>query len=140
MALNILVSDDSKSLRKVLIKTIKMCGVGQAVFFEADNGEIALEVLKKQWIDIVFTDLNMPVMDGYSFLKEVRKNDLFKEIPVIVITSETREKELNELRESDATGIITKPFQPEDIRKIIVEKLHLEDTDGTNSNSEGYDF
>jgi len=140
MALNILVSDDSRSLRKVLIKTIKMCGVGQADFFEAENGKIALEILEKQWIDIVFTDLNMPVMDGYSFLKEVKNNELFKKIPVIIITSEIREKELNELRESDATGIITKPFQPEDIRKIIEEKLHLEDADGTNSDSEGNDF
>jgi len=140
MSFNILIADDSSSLRKVLIKTIKMCNIGQTDFFQANNGAEALETLKKEWIDIVLTDLNMPIMDGYTFIAQVRKNEMFQSIPIVVVTSETREKELSAIKDTDTQGIITKPFQPEEIKRMLFQLLNVEENYDSNSDTEAYDF
>ena len=86
MPINILVVDDSASMRKVLRKSIQMCNIGVVTFFEAENGQEALNVLKNEWIDLVFTDINMPVMDGFELVNKLHENDLTKNTPIIVVT------------------------------------------------------
>jgi two-component system, chemotaxis family, chemotaxis protein CheY len=141
MPYNLLIVDDSRSLRKVLIKTIRMSHLGETTFFQAGNGKEALEVLSQEWIDIIFTDINMPIMDGYVFIEEVRKNPVFQNTPILVITSEIRKEELEANVGDKVSGILSKPFRPEEIRDYLINLLNLEETfDGQDEDSEGSDF
>ncbi len=142
MAINILVADDSNSMRRVLIKTIKMCKSNSFNFIQAKDGQEALEALDKEWIDIVFTDLNMPVMTGYELLNKMKEIDLLSTVPVIVITSETRQDILQPLIEMGAKGIVTKPFYPEEVCTIISNTLNINDDEGDDDDNdfEGFDF
>ena len=142
MPYNLLIVDDSRSLRKVLIKTIRMCHIGEANFLQAGNGSEALEVLKDNWVDIIFSDINMPEMDGYQFIEEVRKNDVFAQTPILVITSETRFEKIEQTLDGKIAGILAKPFRPEKIKEYLSTLLHLEETtDGDEEEDlEGFDF
>jgi two-component system chemotaxis response regulator CheY len=140
MSFRILIVDDSKSMRKVLIKTVKMSQVGEVDFLEAENGKEALSILSNEWVDIVFTDLNMPIMSGYDFIEKLRLNPMFSETPVFVITSDTRIDEIKTRIKADINGIILKPFRPETIREYISEALNLTEYDDEDDNFEGVDF
>jgi two-component system chemotaxis response regulator CheY len=142
MKFNILVVDDSSCMRKVLRKSITMCRIGEVNFFEAENGQEALECLKKEWIDLVFTDLNMPVMNGLDFVKTLRQDeDHIKNIPVIVVTSDTNVDNTNKVKANNVNGIIYKPFRPEDMRMLLINLLDLEDKeDDEDTDFEGCDF
>lgn len=139
MSYHILIADDSMSMRKVLKKVLQMCNLGVIDVFEANNGAEALKILETEWIDLVFTDINMPEMNGIEFIKEANKNDMFRNIPFIIVTSEVRLQETRYADEVNAQGLVMKPFKPEEIRDIIVEQLHLEMKD-ENTDTEGIDF
>ena len=76
MAFNVLIVDDSSSMRSVIKKTLEISGFDIGQIFEAGNGREALDVLDKEWADIILTDIHMPDMDGLSFLKELQKDDV----------------------------------------------------------------
>jgi two-component system, chemotaxis family, chemotaxis protein CheY len=140
MAFSFLIVDDSRSLRKVLIKTIRMCNLGEATYHQADHGLQALDILSREWVDLIFTDLNMPEMDGYALIGEIRKNPVFGPTPIVVITSETRRDDLQARLGGQTSGVVTKPFRPEEIRDMIVKLLKLEGLNGEPEGAEGYDF
>ncbi len=119
MAYNILIVDDSRSMRKVIIKTLKLSGFDIGEIYEASNGKEALEVLESNWVDLILSDIHMPVMNGIEFVKNLRKNEMYKDIPVILITTESNEERLNEAIALGAQGYIRKPFQPEQIREYL---------------------
>ena len=123
MAFNILIADDSGTMRQVIKKVIGMSGVPVQEFHEAENGEKALKVLEESWIDVILSDINMPEMDGMEFLRRVKANDVYKNIPVIFVTTEASEARMAEARELGAAGYIKKPFLPEVIKDIINEVL-----------------
>ncbi len=140
MGYNILIVDDSSALRKVLIKTIRMCKLGESRFWQAAHGEEALEVLEKEWIDVIFTDINMPIMNGIELLKEISKQENYKATPIIVVTSETRDTAKAKFRDLGATGVISKPFRPEEIQSNLEEILHFEESTDEEATAQGYDF
>ncbi len=141
MAYNVLIVDDSPSIRLVVKKVILMSGFDVGEYFEAANGKDALSVLEKNWADIILTDIHMPVMDGISFFKEVLKHPIMSSIPVIFITTEGRDEGIEETRKMGARGYITKPFKPEEIRKVMVEILGEPYGEGEDApNLEGSDF
>ncbi|MDF1615170.1 response regulator [Desulfurivibrio dismutans] len=123
MAFNILVADDSATMRVVIKKTVEMAGVPVGEFFEAAHGKEAMEILERNWIDVVLSDINMPVMGGMELLSEVKKNDDFRHIPVVFITTESSEARMEEARQQGAAGYIKKPFQPETIKTILYDVL-----------------
>ncbi len=123
MAFNILVADDSGTMRQVIKKIVGMSGVPVGDFLEAENGKEALKVLEDAWVDVILSDINMPEMDGMQFLKEVKAHDVFKSIPVIFITTEASEARMEEARQLGVSGYVKKPFQPETIKDILVEVL-----------------
>jgi len=123
MAFNILVADDSATMRAVIKKTVEMAGVPVGNFFEAAHGKEALEILENDWIDVILSDINMPVMGGMELLREVAGNDDFRRIPLIFITTESSEARMDEARRLGAAGYVRKPFQPESIKKILYEVL-----------------
>ena len=110
--MKVLVVDDSAVMRKIVIKALMEGGHTDIV--EATDGKDALS--KTGDVDVVFTDWNMPVMDGLTFVKEFRKDS---QVPVIMITTEGGQKEVLEAMKSGVTDYIVKPFTP----SVLVSKL-----------------
>ncbi len=142
MAFNVLVVDDSLPMRSFIKKTIKASGFDVGQFFEADNGQNALEILRKEWLDIVLTDYNMPEMNGLELITEMQKEDLLKVIPVVMVTTEGSQQRIEEFVEKGAMAYIKKPFYPEEIRqklnKIMGEPEHGDQT--FDNDDENLDF
>ena len=120
MALNILVVDDSAVMRKMIIKTMGMCGIPIGEIKQAANGKEGLEELGKSWVDIVILDINMPVMNGEEMIDEMQQDSEIKDIPVVVISTEGSSTRIDRLKEKGAM-FIQKPFTPEIIRDTIYE-------------------
>ena len=97
MSYHILIVDDSLPMRSVIIKTIKAAGYDNAVFFQAENGIAALKVLEEQMCDVVISDYNMPEMDGFTLVSKMQEDDIFKTIPVIIISTEGSQQRVEEL-------------------------------------------
>lgn len=123
MAFNILVVDDSETMRAVIKKTVGMSGVQIGEFLEAGNGREALRVLEDAWVDVVLSDINMPEMGGVEFLREVKKNDVLNNIPVIFVTTESSHTRMEEVRGLGAAAYVKKPFQPEQIKSVLLDVL-----------------
>jgi len=113
-----LVIDDSKSIRSILAKIL--LGVGFTVE-EAANGLEALDLIKKEKVDLALVDWNMPDMDGREFIQEVRKNSAYKDMQMMMVTTETAITKVAEALEAGADEYIMKPFTKE----MIIEKLVL---------------
>ena len=123
MSLRVLVVDDSPIIRKILIKAINTCNIDINAVFQAENGIKALEVLKKEWIDVIFTDLNMPEMGGIELIENVRKDEAYSDTPVIVISSLQNEKIMEQAKALGVMYYIKKPFKPEQINLIFNDIL-----------------
>ena len=116
MKTSILIVDDSESIRELVGSSLTDAGfkVTRAV-----NGKDAFEKLIQTEVDLVLTDLNMPEWDGIMLVKEIRKHEKYKYLPVIILTTESETKKRAEAKESGATGWIVKPFDKERLLKII---------------------
>jgi len=119
MAFNILLVDDSLTVRKVIAKALDLANVDIGQLFEAGNGAEALEVLDKEWVDLVFADIMMPVMDGEEFVRKLNESGVIKELPVIVVSSAGSEPRVKRLKELGVRDYIQKPFTPEQIREVV---------------------
>ena len=119
MAFNILIVDDSKTIRSILSKTLRLTGMEINQIFEAGNGKEALECLQGNWIDLVLTDLNMPVMTGIELVGAMAADGLLKDIPVIVVSTDGSTTRIEELKEKGVREYVRKPFTPEAIGSLI---------------------
>lgn len=140
MPFNILIVDDSTCMRKVLRKSIVMCGIGEVEFFEAENGKLALDIVRNEWIDLVLSDINMPVMDGLEMIKILGEEGSLKNIQVIVITSDKQETTKKTINDRNVVDILYKPFKPEDLRQLLIKIFNLEMDNDQYANTEGLDF
>jgi two-component system chemotaxis response regulator CheY len=118
MSLNILVVDDSRMMRSVLIRTLQISGLPVGEVHEATNGQEGLDQLAKNWIDLALVDINMPIMDGETMIDHMRANPLTKETPVVVISTESSPERVEMLKKKSA-GFVHKPFTPETVRETI---------------------
>lgn len=123
MAYNILIVDDSRTIRAMIIKTLKLSNVDINKIYEAGNGKEALECLHDNWIDIVLSDLNMPVMTGIEMVDAMAEDGLLKEIPVVVISTDGSATRIEELKKKGVKEYIRKPFTPETISQIVDKVL-----------------
>ncbi len=119
MKLNILIVDDSVTVRSVLIKTLDLAQISSEKIYEASNGKEALEIIDNNWIDLVFADINMPVMGGIEMVEIMAQNGLMKSIPVIVVTTEGSQTRIEQLKQKGIRGYIRKPFTPESVRSEV---------------------
>jgi two-component system chemotaxis response regulator CheY len=118
--MKILIVDDSTTMRRIIKNQLEAMGVKDTM--EAANGEEALAVLSKNMpVDIVMLDWNMPVMDGITFLKRVRSEGTYKNVKIIMCTSESEKSRVVEALKEGANNYIVKPFTPESVK----EKLGL---------------
>ncbi len=121
MAKRILVVDDSSSIRQVV--GIALRGAGYEVI-EAGDGKDALSKMSGEKIHLIISDVNMPNMDGITFLKQVKLNPKYKFTPVIMLTTEAGRDKVNEGRDAGAKAWLVKPFQPPKLLDAV-EKLVL---------------
>ena len=143
MAFNLLIVDDSNSMRTVVKKIVGLTGLEVNHILEADNGRRALDVLGGSWVDVVILDINMPEMNGLELLQRMSEEPLMKNIPVLMMTTEASEAHMKTAFELGAKGFIRKPFVPEELRKTLLAVLGF-DEKGTygehQRDSEGVDF
>lgn len=141
MPFTILIVDDSLPMRSVIKKTVRAAGYGNTDFLEAGDGRQAMDLIKNSWVDIVITDFNMPVMNGLELICEMKKNELFKHIPVVFISTEGSEEKIDQFIQYGAAGFIRKPFSPEQLRDILVQLLgEAEDEGEADTAGDGFDF
>lgn len=123
MAFNILLVDDSATVRAVISKAINLAGVNFNELYQAGNGQEALEVLESNWVDLVFCDISMPVMDGEELVQAMNDNGMIESIPVVIVSSAGSEPRVARLKENGVKDYIQKPFTPERIREVVDEVM-----------------
>ncbi|MDI6852454.1 MAG: response regulator [Deltaproteobacteria bacterium] len=123
MAYNVLIVDDSAAMRMLISKVLDIARFDIGACFEAGNGQEALKILENNWVDIIICDLHMPEMDGAAFLEAMRAHKLWRSIPVVLVTTESREYVVSPLLKHLAQGYIKKPFRPETIRSQLAAIL-----------------
>ncbi|MBN2331538.1 MAG: response regulator [Deltaproteobacteria bacterium] len=140
MAFNLLVVDDSVSMRQIIKRVISLSGFDVGTVFEAGNGKEALAVLDDHWVDIIVTDIHMPEMNGIALLEQVKSDQLLQAIPVVMVTTEAREQIVDRATELGASGYLKKPFHPEEIKQLLLSVLGVENVDVSNAESDECDF
>lgn len=129
MSLNILVVDDSATVRAVIKKTLEIAGVPVSKLYQAENGKEALEILSESWIDLVFADINMPVMTGIEMVERMAADGLLKTIPVVVVSTEGSATRIEQLKAKGVSAYIRKPFTPELLRSVVDDIVGVENAD-----------
>lgn len=109
MGKNILIVDDSESIREVVSFTLENEGYNVMI---GNDGTDALKFFDGTQIDLVITDLHMPEMNGIEFIKKIREKEEYKRIPILFLTTESQASKKQEAKEAGATGWIIKPFVP----------------------------
>ena len=123
MAYRVLIVDDSPAMRSFVHRVITLSGFDLSACLEASNGQEALDVLQREWVDAILSDINMPGMDGEEFLRHLAGNELLRSIPVIVISTDATRNRIERLLSLGARGYITKPFLPEALRTQLEATL-----------------
>jgi two-component system, chemotaxis family, chemotaxis protein CheY len=115
-----LIVDDSSVMRKIVERALRQAGVNLEVVHEAGSGAEGLEVLKAQQVDLILSDINMPVMDGLEFLRQIRAQNLAPGVPVVMITTESSEEHVKQAIQAGARGYIRKPFTAEQVKERVL--------------------
>ena len=116
--MKILAVDDSTTMRRIIKTQLESLGISSIL--EAANGEEAIGVLQKNMpVDIILLDWNMPIMDGMTFLKKVRADGAYKNVKIIMCTSESEKLRVMEALKEGANSYIVKPFTPEAVREKL---------------------
>ncbi|HRS96847.1 MAG TPA: response regulator [Smithella sp.] len=123
MSFNVLIVDDSNSMRAVIKKIITISGFQMDKCLEAANGREAMEKLADNWVDVIVSDINMSEVNGLELLDQLSRNEMLREIPVIMITTEGSEERMKEAFARGAKGFIKKPFLPEEIKKVLYQVI-----------------
>jgi two-component system, chemotaxis family, chemotaxis protein CheY len=122
MGLNVLVVDDSGVMRSMIIKTLRLSGIGLESVREAANGAEALETINQGGVDLALVDLNMPVMGGDELIERLRDQEATRDLPVVVVSTEGSFTRISLLRRKGA-GFVHKPFTPEILRQTVAEMV-----------------
>jgi len=137
MAFNVLIVDDSASMRAVIKKIIRVSGFNVGKYREAGDGVQALEILSAEWIDLVLTDINMPNMNGLELVRKINADEMLRSIPVVMVTTEGSEDKVKLAQDLGASGYIKKPFLPKDI-KMTLSRIMGEETEDEIVHEEEY--
>jgi two-component system, chemotaxis family, chemotaxis protein CheY len=117
--MDVLIVDDSAAIRKILKRVLQQAEIPLAQVFEAGDGREAIESLKRQRVHLILSDINMPNMDGLQFLSEVKSHAEWKEVPVVMITTEGSQSKVLEAVQLGAVGYVRKPFTAEQIKEKL---------------------
>jgi two-component system chemotaxis response regulator CheY len=120
MSAKLLTVDDSASIRFAVRRTLANAGYDVS---EAVNGADGLEKAKDEEFDLIVTDLNMPIMDGLTMIEELRRLPKHTGVPIIFLTTESDVNLKARAKAAGATGWLTKPFEPENLVKVVRKVL-----------------
>ena len=116
-----LIVDDFSTMRRIVRNLLKEIGFANAE--EAEDGAVALNMLKASKFDFVVSDINMPNMNGFELLKNIRADDRLKTVPVLMVTAEVKKEDIVLAAQTGANGYIVKPFTKatleEKVQKIL---------------------
>jgi len=118
-----LIVDDSSVMRKIVERCLRQAGIELEEVFEASNGAEALGTLRNHSVDLVLCDINMPVMDGLEFVRQVATIETAKGVPIIMITTEGSESHVVQALSAGARGYIRKPFTPDQVKEQVLPVL-----------------
>lgn len=119
MPFDLLIVDDSTAIRKILQRVLHTAEIPIRSVYEAGDGFEALAVLKANKVTLILSDINMPNMDGLQLLAQVRANAEWKDVAVIMITTEGSQAKVVEAAQMGANGYVRKPFTPEQIKNAL---------------------
>ena len=120
MPLNVLVADDSRVARAVILRILRLIDIDLGETHEATNGREALQIVRSHPLDLVCLDINMPEMNGEEVVEAIRENTAWAELPIVVISTEGSETRVEHLRTMGAR-FIHKPYTPETVRQVVLE-------------------
>ena len=123
MSFNILIVDDSKTIRSVIKKTLLIAGVPTGDLYEACNGSEGLQIMKDNWVDLCFADINMPVMNGIEMIERMLEDNMLEKLPVVIVSTEGSKTRIEELFRKGVRAYLRKPITPEIIRNVVKEVL-----------------
>ena len=123
MAYTILIVDDSNTIRGALERTLSMTKLPIESIVQAGDGNEALLMLKEHFVDVVLSDINMPNMNGIELVETMKSHSEYKEIPVIMISTEGSKARIEELNHIGIAGYLRKPSRPEQLRDILLQVL-----------------
>ena len=118
-----LIVDDSSVMRKIVERCLRQAGMDLGQVYEASNGAEALALINQNKVDLILSDINMPVMDGLEFVRHLKEIESAKNIPVVMITTEGGEKHVLEALSLGAKGYIRKPFTPDQVKEHVIPVL-----------------
>jgi two-component system chemotaxis response regulator CheY len=119
----VLIVDDSSVMRKIVGRSLRQAGLEGIEVLEASNGSEALSSVRENSFDLILSDINMPLMDGLEFVRQLRSIEAAKEIPVVMITTEAGEGHVVQALSLGASGYIRKPFTPDQIKERVIPLL-----------------
>ena len=118
-----LIVDDSSVMRKIVERTLRQAGLEPMVVYEAGSGSDGLDVLREKQVDLILSDINMPMMDGLEFVRQLREQNLAPGVPVVMITTESSEEHVKQAIQAGARGYIRKPFTAEQVKERVLPLL-----------------
>ncbi len=118
--LNVLVVDDSAVVRTMIVRTLKLTELPIGQVHQASNGRDGLDLLEKHWVDLVLVDINMPVMNGEEMIDRIREQEVYRDLPLVVVSTEGSKTRIDRLI-NKGVRFVHKPFMPETIREVILE-------------------
>jgi two-component system chemotaxis response regulator CheY len=119
-----LVCEDSPMMRQLIVYALAR--IKNLTVSEADNGVAGLKKLATERFDLIITDINMPLMDGLKLVRRIRSDERYKDVPIIVITTEGTSEDRQRAMALGATAYITKPIQAPQVIATVKELLKLE--------------
>jgi len=120
MSKTILVAEDSSSIRKFIVLALKLKGF---TVIDSSDGMEALEKLPKQKIDLLITDLNMPNIDGFKLIKTIREEPQYEKLPIIILSSLSREEDIKQGIDAGADSYLIKPFNKKRVQYEVAKYL-----------------
>ena len=123
MSRNVLIVDDSTTIRQMVKKTMQMAGLDINEVYEASNGIEALATLADHEVDVILVDINMPTMNGVQLLTRMKQSSRLKDIPIVIASTEGSQQRIDQMMGFGASGYVRKPFQPEQLRDVLAPLL-----------------
>ena len=123
MALDILIVDDSAAIRKILQRVLRQADLPLGNLYEAGDGAEALEALKTKSVGLILSDINMPNMDGLQLLGNLKAATEWRNVPVVMITTEGSQARVMEAVQLGAAGYVRKPFTADQIKEKLLTFL-----------------
>ena len=118
---NILIVDDSAGIRKILMRVLQKAGIPIGSVLEAGDGKEAIDALGRQNVGLILSDINMPNMNGLELLSFLKSSEHWKDVPIVMVSTEGSEAKVREAAQLGAAGYLRKPFTVEQVTAKLAE-------------------